>query len=220
MKQVDGIWLPDDDEHFAEHLAKGPKYEGAGSYQMKKIEAALRVADRRGLAIDVGAHVGLWSRVLARNFQYVMAFEPVPHLARCFVKNLAGRQNVTLLENAVGSESGKLLIKYVAGNSGNSRVCCPGDDLMQLHINARAVTLDELRFESVDLIKIDVEGWELRVVEGARHLITRCRPVIVVEQKPGNAERYGVEQRAAVDLLQSWGASILWEKAGDVCLGW
>lgn len=221
MKQIKGIWLPDADTHFEHHLNAGPEFAGAGTYQMKKINAALgQCHDRRRVAVDVGAHVGLWSRVLARHFHEVHAFEPLPHLQECFLANTQDCENVTLYHGAVSHQPGVLRMESVDDNSGNSRV---GVDGARGTYPAHAVTLDgELMRIShkVDLIKIDVEGWELRVVEGARELIMAARPIIVVEQKPGNAERYGMGQRDAVKRLESWGAAILWEKAGDVCLGW
>ena len=85
-----------------------------------------------------------------------------------------------------------------------------------------AVTLDAWDFagERIDLLKIDVEGWEVQVVRGGERVIRECKPVVVVEQKPGHAEAYGFGRRDAVDLLASWGAEVAWEKAGDVCMRW
>lgn len=221
MKIIRGIYLPDADNHFQFHLEAGPEFAGKGSYQMNKIEAALRVtpAERRRVAIDVGAHVGLWSRVLSHHFAEVIAFEPMPHLQECFLANTADCENVVLQYTAVSDNAGAVRLERVQENSGNCHVSNDawGGDVVE------SVTLDGVLSRiahKVDLIKIDVEGWELHVVEGARELITNARPVIVVEQKPGNAERYGIGQRDAVKLLESWGASVLWEKAGDVCLGW
>src|SRR5688572_32728595 len=86
MKKIKGIWLPDGDTHFAAHLEAGPEHDGAGTYQFAKIDMAMKMVptERRGMALDIGGHVGLWSRVLASCFRGVIAFEPVPHLAECF----------------------------------------------------------------------------------------------------------------------------------------
>jgi len=227
MKEVRGIWLPDDDTHFAEHLRQGPEYRGAGTYQFKKIQMALKASpkDRRGIAVDVGAHVGLWSRVLADNFERVVAFEPVPHIADCFQQNLDGFPNVTLRRLAVSHQAAEIWMTGASENTGN---CAIARYPMQPDISVQATTLDmeclgggSLEGESrVGFIKIDVEGWELEVLRGGEQMIQACRPIIVVEQKPDNAERYGVDRFAARDLLLSWGAKQLWEKSGDYCLGW
>lgn len=216
LKKVFGIWLPDGDTHFADHLEKGPEYRGAGTYQFNKIQMALNVCpkDRRGTAVDVGAHVGFWSRVLADNFQRVLAFEPVLDLAECFERNLSGVKNVRLVKSAVSAQSGSIRIQKCEGNSGNACVAVTGG------FSVSATRLDDLGFTELDFLKIDVEGWELSVLQGAEQVIRKFCPVIVVEQKPDNAERYGVDRFAARDLLISWGAKQLWEKSGDYCFGW
>ena len=77
MKQTLGIWLPDSDKHFAVQIAGNPLVAGKGTYQWKKYVAALSHVKDRGHAVDVGAHVGLWSRLMAMDFERVTAFEPV-----------------------------------------------------------------------------------------------------------------------------------------------
>lgn len=224
-QMVKGISLPLGDTHFAEHLAAGPEFKGKGTYQFAKITKALDVipADRRGLALDIGGHVGLWSRVLAHHFKRVVAFEPLPVLRAHFEVNTADCPNVQLISFAVSNKDDELDIMTVADNSGNGYVAVP---VGQVGISGpfahrtQCIRLDSLNMHGVDFVKIDVEGWELQVIQGAQRTIQRDHPVMVVEQKPNNAERYGVKQRAAVELLQSWGASIFWEKAGDVCMGW
>ncbi len=220
MKKIEGIWLPNSDEHFEFHLKQGEKFRGAGTYQLRKIQAAIELTskDTRRLAIDVGAHVGLWSRVLCRYFSRVIAFEPVPDLSVCLAANLDGIDNVDVFDVALSSTSVPSLAMTAPGeNSGNWAVSC---SVEAAHIDVVARTLDSYAFSDVDLIKIDVEGWEREVLLGGRETIQRCKPVMVVEQKPGNAEKYGVDRLAAVELLKSWGADVLWVKAGDYCMGW
>lgn len=224
MRLIEGIWLPDGDEHFAEHLRRGPRVAGAGSYQLNKINLAVGATpeDRRYLAVDVGAHVGLWTRALAQYFQRVIAFEPVPAFLECWRLNVASAgaaDRCFCAPAACGAETGELRLRVERENSGNSHVAAAGDGGT---IAAQVVTLDScLAGElDVDLIKVDVEGYELEVLRGARALLERCRPVVIVEQKPGNAERYGKKQFDARDFLAKMGARLVWERAGDVCMRW
>jgi len=216
---IAGISVPLGDTHFGDHLAQSPLFAGKGTYQFAKIEKALAVSPhRRGVALDVGGHIGLWSRVLAHHFKTVIALEPLPALIPHFRFNTDDCPNVRLYEVAAGAENDDIMIVTVASNSGNGHVAPPGA-VADVNVHrTQSVRLDSLNLHNVDLIKIDVEGWELRVVEGAVKTIMRDKPVMVVEQKPNNAERYGVKQRAAVDLLASWGYVVAWEKAGDVCM--
>lgn len=218
-----GISLPLGDTHFADHLRKGPLFVGKGTYQFAKIERALGMVpeSKRCVALDVGGHIGLWSRVLAHHFKQVVAFEPLPALHPHFNINTDDCDNVTLVPFAVSDVNGEINIVTVADNSGNGHVLREGIDPQSALVHrTQCVTLDSLNRHDVGLIKIDVEGWELAVIKGAWRTITRDHPAIVVEQKPGNAERYDLDQFAAVELLKTWGYRVAWEKSGDFGMIW
>lgn len=221
MKQVRGVYLPDDDTHFEQHLAKGVTFDGHGTYQFEKIKAGIDAVRVRRTAIDIGAHVGLWSMVLQKYFTQVIAFEPVPAHIECFErnlekvlvsKNLPGKGHVQLLPCALGSETKLIKINAVPDNSGNARVDPKGSVIVDQK------RLDDFVLPDVSFIKIDVEGYELDVVRGAERTIRTYRPVMVIEQKPGHAQRYGYKEIEAVELVMKWGATLKWRKAGDYCL--
>lgn len=221
MKQVAGIWLPDDDTHFAKHLERGPQFEGAGTYQFSKIEAVLGFIPKkqRQCAFDIGAHVGLWTRVLARHFKNVEAFEPVPELLECFDANTAHLNNVKIWPCAISENEGCVRLSQPDGNSGNWHASAGGETVKY---EVLAMTLNDLseRFALVNFVKIDVEGWELPIIRGGREMLTAHRPFVLVEQKPGNAERYGFARYGAAELLEELGAKRLWERSGDILYGW
>jgi hypothetical protein len=79
---VAGIHLPDSDTHFGPILEASERVDGKGTYQLAKLRRAVALVQHKGHAVDVGAQVGLWTRVLAREFQFVTAFEPVPRVCR------------------------------------------------------------------------------------------------------------------------------------------
>lgn len=223
MQKVNGIYLPAGDTHFPEAIRSNPMYEGKGTYQFKKLMAALQcVTHKRGsVALDVGAHVGLWTRVLAHEFHWVHAFEPLAGHHACLQRNCEGLANVLTYGGfALGDREGLVGLCSVQDNSGNAHVCSPAaEGATVLPVRRIDDLLDDASMV-VSFMKIDVEGYELEVVKGAEQLIKRTHPVMVVEQKPGYAERYGFKTYAVIDLLKSWGASIVWVKAGDYCLRW
>lgn len=216
MKTVAGIALPDTDTHFTEHLEKGPLYKGKGTYQFAKIQIALEHCTRRRRAVDVGAHVGLWTRVLVDHFDHVEAFEPLSHLAECWLTNVPGG-NSTLYVPALSYCPGKGRMLLTPDNSGNNHIINRGgEDTVRVEFR----TLDSFQFKDVDLIKIDTEGYEKQVILGGEGTIRHWEPIMVVEQKKGHAERYNSKTGDAITLLESWGAKVLKVKSGDYIMGW
>jgi FkbM family methyltransferase len=187
VKLVDGIWLPDSDTHFARMMRKEPQraYKGrsVGCYQYFKIEKALALTERRGVALDVGAHVGFWSMWLALHFQEVHAFEPVPEHVECFKKNV--KDLVDIHEHAVGAVKSLVCINRHPDNSGKASIG-DGADFVDVR------SIDSYQFEDVALIKIDVEGYESEVLMGAAKSIARCKPLVILEDN-GQHERYGLD---------------------------
>jgi FkbM family methyltransferase len=213
MKLIRGVYLPDGDEHFAPHLNAGPVVNGRGTYQIAKYRAALPHVVGRAHAVDIGAHVGLWSLAMARDFARVTAFEPLLAHIACHAENCRGIDNITLLPIALSDRDETLSIFMPPDNTGHAHVAKGG-------LLAQAVPLDSLDIGPMDLVKIDVEGYEHRVLLGGEDTIRRHRPAVIVEQKPDNAERYGMTQKAAVALLASWGMRQVWEMAGDHLMVW
>ncbi len=214
MKYEIGWWWPDGEIHMVEWM-RNPKnhvtINGRLSYQGKKQIALLDECARhfdRPLctAIDVGAHIGLWSNNLAVAFQRVEAFEPVEVHRDCFCKNVLA-SNVHLNPCALGAEEGSVNIWSNPTSSGDSWVNGMGDIPMR--------TLDGFQIADVDLIKIDCEGYELNVLRGAEETISLNRPVIIVEQKRDMAARFGAPILGAVEFLKGLGYRVSKEISGD-----
>ena len=214
MRLDDGWYFPDGETHLQAWM-RNPKVRmflnGRASYQGQKQEAAMSYCKDFRNAVDVGGHIGLWSFNLAHRFEEVHAFEPVAAHRECFVKNvLASHTNVELYGCALGASEGLVSIRTAPTSSGDSRVDGPGD--IPMH------TLDSMELQDVDLIKIDVEGPELFVLQGAVETLARCKPVLIVEQKPGHAQKYGLGEKDAIPFLQARGYRLVRELAGDFIL--
>ena len=212
MRFDDGWYFPDGERHLQVWMSD-PKVRriinGRAAYQGEKQEVALSYCTNFDAAIDVGAHVGLWSYNLAHAFGQVHAFEPVQAHRECFARNVQ-MSNVTLHPFALGDHEGSVSIRTEPTSSGDSRVDGPGE--IPMH------TLDSLRIESAGLLKIDAEGFELFILRGAEETLARCRPVVIVEQKRGHASRYGLGDRDAIPFLQSLGYRLVREISGDFIL--
>lgn len=232
MKRVDGIWLPDRETHLVEML-RHPKYrrlvDGKATYQYHKLQAALALVTEWRGAVDVGAHVGLWAMHLARAFQYVACFEPVAAHRECFHRNVQGR-HVELFDFACGNlRDGHAVLRTAPSSSGDTGVVVVGEDARDLgqavergdHIAIMARFDDVLDpTQPIGFLKVDCEGYELHVLQGAEQLLRRWRPVVCVEQKPGHAQRYGLKETQAVDYLRGLGAGLRREIGGDFIMSW
>ena len=196
MKQHLGWWLPDDEDHLQQMLDRS-----RGVYQSVQRNFSLQGLPRGGIAIDVGANVGLWSCDLADRFDWLYCIEPIEEFRQCLELNLGSRKNVTIIDAVLQDQQGWVDMVRVRGNAGHTHV-------REGHQGSYwATTLDHVMREQdppdrIAYIKIDCEGRELEVIEGGEHLIKRDRPRICVEQKPhlGSDRQY-----LARDLLLSWG---------------
>ena len=205
MKQVEGIWLPDHEEHL-QRFATGKGW----LYQGHKYKAVMKYVRDYRLAVDVGGHCGLWAMQMVKNFDKVISFEPVAGHRECYVKNVSG--DYELIPCALGDKPSKVKIHTTHGSSGDSWVDGDGDIEMR--------TLDSFNLQDVDLLKIDCEGYELHVLKGAVEMLKRCKPAVIVEQKPGKAVKFGLKDTEAVDFLQSLGAKHLETHSGDYIMQW
>jgi FkbM family methyltransferase len=212
LKCEHGVWLPDNETHLVKLLSRGPTIDGKKAYQHFKLVAAMDFVKRRRCALDVGMHVGLWSMHLAKLFQRVVGFEPVPEHIECLRKNMQGFNNYEVHNCALGSERCMARLKLLPESTGSATIEHADDGVVQV------VSLDSFEFEFVDFIKIDVEGYEKFVIQGAEATIKKHRPVLIVEQKGTKGIEGRGEQYDAINLLKQWGARQQFEIAGDFCM--
>ena len=138
---------------------------------------------REGMTIlDCGANVGNHSLYFAKvsHAKKVYAFEASEDTYRILKKNieLNGLEDVITAENvALGEKDSRASIKFVKSktNTGFNQVEEDDDGTVNMR------PLDELVTEKIDFIKIDVEGYELNVLKGARRILSEMQPIIMIE---------------------------------------
>ena len=214
MHEYQGWWFPDTESHFPKMLKKSTDRGGPAEYQYQVRDRSMTHAKRRGVALDIGANVGLWSRSLCQNFRTVIAFEPVAMFRECLELNVPSA-NIAVKPIALGDTNANVNMIITEGNTGHSHVdpkSQGGDTVM--------VTLDYLNYQKIDYIKIDCEGFEYRVLQGAQQTIRRCRPIVVIEQKPHKMYEKNYGQFAAIGLLEDWGMVRLDQVKDDWIMGW
>ncbi len=132
-----------------------------------------------GCFVDVGANIGLFAQVAAQAVGpegEVIAFEPNPHAFRRLEHNVAAFSCVTAHNKAVGDTAGELHFKLAADTAQCHLVDAPGPNV----VTVPGCRLDdELGDRHVDILKIDVEGFEIGVLRGADKLLSDGRADIL-----------------------------------------
>lgn len=182
----------------------------------EKLSVALsHVRDFR-CAIDGGAHVGDWARILAGRFRDVLLFEPGDD------GPLYVPPNVVIHRFALGYHTGRADIMSTPKKQGaRSRFIRFADmDMDGIVVGQTEVTtIDHLGRDDVDFIKLDLEGAEYYALLGAEKTIERCRPVIMIEDERLYAKkRYGIEEHAARKLLEFHGYQVISEMTPNLLL--
>lgn len=214
---VGGWWLPKGEKHFRMMLEKSKPAHGRATYQYQKLSPAVAlVKDKKGIAIDVGSNVGFWAWHLAREFDHVHCFEPIPIHNECLRLNSQDVENISIHEEALSDKKCEVELIVYDGDCGATHIdqnCSrPGEKFTK--VKSKCCTLDSYNFKNVKFLKIDCEGFELAVLKGAEKTLQENSPVIVVEQKKEN-ERFGLPSKGAVEYLKSIGYVARRVLAGD-----
>lgn len=151
-----------------------------------------RWKDEEKIAIDVGANQGTYSFELARWFRKVEAFEPNENISSDLCAYDQSR--IALHHIALSAADGSATFHVPISSEGrplvgwgtlepqllaNSPHFSGPPRFVEFTVATRS--LDSYEFDQVGFIKIDVEGHEKEVLEGARRTIERCRPVVLLE---------------------------------------
>ena len=174
------------------------------------------------IAIDIGAAKGGYSWILAPMSQRVVSFEPgYRHYE--FFKNCLFNSNIELYNLALG-DSATLVELYSIGENEDSLHTATISKLnplsqmeMAMKHQVRQVTLDgffekEIKSgESIDFIKIDVEGYELEVVVGGEELVRTFHPLIICEIEA----RHNPNYRQVFNFLKEQGYGIFYYDSGQ-----
>jgi len=204
-------YCPELDIHFSPkdlHYLHSPKdHKKIKDFLVK---TAVSLCEEREVAVEVGAHVGLYTRDFAKEFREVVSFEATPETFSIFTHNTQDLVNVRRIHAAVGKSRGTCDMEILSdSNSGMNRV--------KEGTRVPLVTLDDYLFPKCDLLKLDVEGMEFDVLLGARNLLHTHYPVIILEDK-GNSKHFGVEKGEVVAFLQTMGYKVEASSRSDYIL--
>lgn len=164
-----------------------------------------------GWFFDVGANVGLyvWEVAKVCPIQKIMAFEPDPANFELLemTRKEADIQNLELCPDALSNQTDEVSFSQDPLTSATS--CIQGKEkpwveqylngfTNQIRVNTRTIDSEVKDNKKPSLIKIDVEGHEIEVLEGTLHTLSNAKPLLIIESFPPKQEK-------VISLLQAYG---------------
>ena len=194
----------------------GPGY-ASGNNEQPVQEALTRYLKAGDVFYDIGANVGFFTVIAAKLIAprgSVYAFEPVPeNVARLWQNvKLNGFRNVTVIEKAVSHVTGQaeLLITSHPGGAALSTTTRPPD--VKRAITVDVIAIDDLVFQEKlvppAVVKIDVEGAEIEVLQGMRRTLREFKPIVIYEIDDEKEESFKRKQHACDAFLCELGYQI------------
>ena len=200
IEKVNDFWVPSNDVHIEQWKAGAPftqnkclnKFINYCQSQNKKMKTV----------IDVGAWCGTWSKAIEPFAKKVIAFEPDKVHFECLQRNCT--INCDPRMEAVGAEV--MEVSLTEDNFTQAkRVNEKG--------NIRMINLDYMNYQDVDMIKIDVEGYEMQVLKGATKTLENIKYLMI--ELNNNTKKYGSNNMEVEKYIASFGFKVLMDHWPD-----
>ena len=135
------------------------------------------------IALDIGANIGNHALFLAQHFDRVIAFEPNPMVACILRANVINSgEAIEIFGIGLSNTDGHVNFAVDNCNLGRSRISEDNESTgTTIQVEKLDVIAESLSLSNVSFIKIDVEGHEAKVFEGASNLLSSSHPVIAME---------------------------------------
>ena len=186
----------------------GRSFKEYGEFSQGEMDLFTHFIDTGAIVLDIGANIGAHTVPLAQLVGaagVVVAFEPQPTLHKILCANLVLNSvpNVLTYAMALGSCEGECLIPVLDYTQSNNFGGI-GMDMVQEGEAVPLTTLDSFQLERVDFIKLDVEGFESKVLEGAAETIARCRPIMYIENDRAEKSEELIQRLFDMDYRLWW----------------
>jgi FkbM family methyltransferase len=164
-----------------------------GGYVKPEVDLFKKLSDPQKITLDIGANDGTYSMYLCRFAAKLHCFEPLPWLCDSMRKKFRDAGNIVIENCALGPENKTAVIRIPVTKSRryDTRSSLAGnldeqvingekvEEIKQLEVAVKK--LDDFKLENIGFIKMDVEGFELEALKGARETILRNQPTMFIE---------------------------------------
>lgn len=204
-------WVEEGDTLYIERL----RY---GQYQKTNWEFAQTLVDDWTCAVDVGTNNACNAVHYAKKFGQVECFEPTPLAQQLWENTIRDNNvfNVNLHKVAVGEMSKQAEMLAHAKNGGHNHIRATSRNTIKEIFKVQVETIDSYNFQNVGFIKVDVEGYERFVLEGAEQTIQRCRPTIQLEIVSQQCRKFGYTAEDMIEWIRSWDYTVVSKNRGNL----
>jgi FkbM family methyltransferase len=192
----------------AENSAVSRRLMASGHTEREFSEAIRHVVYPRQVVVDLGANIGYFTSILAQEVGThgrVLAFEPVPHARTYLAHNVAinNLHQVTVDARALADWRGAGAITLPAFRL--EPQAGAGEVGLEVQVSTFDMVAQEYDLDRLDLVKIDIEGSELRALSGMERSLRRWRPLLAVETHAQFLPLYGDDMAALHAFLDGIG---------------
>ena len=169
MKLYNDFYFPDGDIHTPPAMFQEWKEKGA---------QVLSYVPLRDVVVQAGGNSGVFPVKLAKYFNRVFTFEPIEENWDCLATNVLERDigNIKYFKSGLGSREGNAGVsRIVPGNFGATSIAYSDNGSINM------TTIDDMGLDRLDLLWLDVEGFELEAIQGGELTIRQYKPIIVLE---------------------------------------
>ena len=176
-----------------------------GLHEFNDMALTLQFLRQDDLFVDAGANVGSYTLLAASTGARCMSFEPLPATYQKLVANIGlngWQSRVEAMNAGLGAVGGE--IRFTVDEDTANHVAYPNDQGRTTLVPV--VTLDEtLAGQHPTLIKIDVEGYEIEVIRGARKILAEQGPLALIVEINDASHHYGSSEAEFLELMEDLG---------------
>lgn len=176
------------------------------NYQLIQYRQFVKYSPHRKTALDCGAHAGIMTRRMSKDFKNVVSFEPVHYTL--LTSNTLDLHNVDIKPFGVLDHLGIVPISINLNNSGDCVIGSGPDEI-------EVITIDWLDLRDISAIKMDVQGSEMAALVGAARTIQRDHPTLMLEIEKDDSNREMIEE-----TMLEWDYVKVFEKNADRVYQW
>lgn len=200
MNFIEGLWCPD--------IMHGPH---AYLRRSRSLDDQIALCPQHRTCVQAGGHIGIYPAKLAKFFNLVYTFEPEPENFKCLELNTREFPNVVRRHGFLGSDHLNRDLRKHSKSTGGHQT---GNTSVT---GLSTATIDEYKFTDLDAIFLDVEGFEMEILRGARATIKRCHPLLVLEEN-GKGKRYGAAVGDLTSEMRKFGYAHAASEGEDIVL--